>query len=151
MRRELKMLEEFHETYDCERADEPRAIDGATLTLRGNLIEEELKEYYVAALDQTDPIDGGEPNGDLTEIADALADLLYVVYGTVVAHGLQSCMPDLFAEVHRSNMSKLGADGKPIYRESDRKVMKGPNFTPPDIAGILEAWQRHLRELKATS
>jgi len=128
MQRELEMLERFHQVYDCAMADAPCHVNEETRQLRFNLIAEELTEYNEAAKDRNHPG---------VDVADALADLLYVVYGTIIAHGLQHLMPAIFAEVHRSNLSKLGEDGKPIYRESDRKVLKGPNFTPPDIASIL--------------
>lgn len=87
--------------------------------LRHELIREELAELKQA-----------HDKGDLIGIADALADLAYVVVGAAVAFGIP--LDRVFDEVHRSNMSKLGEDGKPIYRE-DGKVLKGPNYTPPDI------------------
>jgi predicted HAD superfamily Cof-like phosphohydrolase len=74
--------------------------------------------------------------GDLVEVADALGDMLYILCGTIIEHGLQDKIEEVFAEIQRSNMSKLGADGQPIYRE-DGKVMKGPNYSPPDLATIL--------------
>ena len=74
--------------------------------------------------------------GDLVEVADALGDMLYILCGTIIEHGLQDKIEEVFAEIQRSNMTKLGADGKPIYRE-DGKVMKGPNYSPPDLAGVL--------------
>jgi len=74
----------------------------------------------------------------LVEIADALTDLLYVLLGTFISHGLQDAAEDLFAEVHRSNMTKLGPDGKVIYRE-DGKVLKPPTFEPPDLRRVLAA------------
>jgi len=70
------------------------------------------------------------------EVADALGDMLYILCGTIIEHGLQDKIEEVFAEIQRSNMSKLGADGQPIYRE-DGKVMKGPNYSPPDLATIL--------------
>ncbi len=86
--------------------------------------------------------------GDIVGIADALADLLYVVYGTVDTHGLSDKMPAIFSEVHRSNMSKLGEDGRPIYR-SDGKVLKGPNYSPPAISDILSERPRHVGDATA--
>jgi predicted HAD superfamily Cof-like phosphohydrolase len=71
-------------------------------------------------------------NGDLVEIADALGDMLYILCGTIVSHGLQDKMQAVFNEIQQSNMSKLGEDGKPIYRE-DGKVMKGPNYFKPNL------------------
>jgi predicted HAD superfamily Cof-like phosphohydrolase len=92
--------------------------------LRYELINEELTELHC-----------GMVNEDLVEIADALADLLYVVYGAGHAYGID--LDKCFSEVHRSNMSKLGADGKPVYRE-DGKVMKGSSYSPPDLESIIK-------------
>ncbi len=75
--------------------------------------------------------------GDLTQIADALGDKLYILCGTILAHGLQDKIVEVFEEIHRSNMSKLDDNGQPIYRE-DGKIMKSNNYFLPDIATILE-------------
>ena len=75
-------------------------------------------------------------NDDLVELADGMADLIVVVCGTALSYGIP--LDEVFAEVHLSNMSKLGEDGKPIYRE-DGKVLKGPYYHPPDIQGVLDA------------
>ncbi|HVE92070.1 MAG TPA: hypothetical protein VNE62_07200 [Actinomycetota bacterium] len=93
--------------------------------LRCALIEEEAAEFRAAV--EAD---------DLIGIADAIGDLLYVVYGAALTFGIP--VRQVFAEVHRSNMTKLDADGNPIYR-SDGKVMKGPAFSPPDLSPILRA------------
>ena len=93
--------------------------------MRYKLIREENEEYLEAAL-----------KGDLVEVADALGDILYILCGTMLKHGLQDKLDAVFREIQRSNMSKLGTDGKPIYRE-DGKVMKGPEYFKPDIATIL--------------
>jgi predicted HAD superfamily Cof-like phosphohydrolase len=93
--------------------------------LRYELGKEELIEYLEAC-----------NNDDIVEVTDALADQLYILLGTMVAHGMQGIIKDVFNEVHRSNMSKLGEDGKPIYRE-DGKVLKGPNYSPPNIGKFL--------------
>ena len=76
-------------------------------------------------------------NGDLVEIADALGDMMYILCGTILSHGLQDKIENIFEEIQRSNMSKLGADGKPIYRE-DGKILKGPNYFKPDIKKQLD-------------
>jgi predicted HAD superfamily Cof-like phosphohydrolase len=86
---------------------------------------EENDEYLEAA-----------KNNDLTLVADALGDKLYILCGTIISHGLQHKIVEVFEEIHRSNMSKLDADGKPIRRE-DGKVMKSSLYFPPDIASIL--------------
>jgi len=91
-----------------------------------NLMDEENREYLEAA-----------QNNDLVEVADALGDMLYILCGTILEHGMQYKIEEVFNEIQRSNMSKLGADGKPIYRE-DGKVLKGPNYFKPNIQGILE-------------
>ena len=89
-------------------------------------MKEENKEYFEAA-----------QKNDLIEVADALGDMLYILCGTILSHGMQHKISEVFKEIQRSNMSKLGPDGKPIYRE-DGKVLKGPNYFKPDIAAILE-------------
>ncbi len=76
-------------------------------------------------------------NGNLVEIADALGDMMYILCGTILSHGLQDKLELVFEEIQRSNMSKLGADGKPIYRE-DGKIMKGPKYFKPDIKSIID-------------
>jgi predicted HAD superfamily Cof-like phosphohydrolase len=72
----------------------------------------------------------------LVEVADALGDMLYILCGTIIEHGMQHKIEEVFNEIQKSNMSKLGADGKPIFRE-DGKVLKGPNYFKPDINSIL--------------
>jgi predicted HAD superfamily Cof-like phosphohydrolase len=101
----------------------PELADFNTAELRFELIAEEVQELSTA-------ID----NDDIVEIADALTDILYVVYGAGHAYGID--LDDCFNEVHRSNMSKLGENGKPIYRE-DGKVLKGPGYSPPDLESII--------------
>ena len=93
--------------------------------LRFNLMDEENREYLEAA-----------GNNDLVEVADALGDMLYILCGTILEHGMQYKIEEVFEEIQRSNMSKLGSDGKPIYRE-DGKVLKGPNYFKPNIQSIL--------------
>ena len=75
-------------------------------------------------------------NGDLVEIADALGDMMYILCGTILSHGLQDKIEHVFEEIQKSNMSKLGSDGKPIYRE-DGKIMKGPDYFKPDIKKVI--------------
>lgn len=119
---------EFHATFGIGNNDKPeRNIGEEDYLLRHRLMHEENEEYLEAA-----------KNGDLVEIADALGDMMYILYGTICKHGLQDRIADIFDEIHRSNMSKLGADGKPIYRE-DGKVMKGENYFKPNIAKYLAA------------
>lgn len=126
MRRQIDQVEQFHETFGVHVEKRPTAgIPPELATMRATIMQEELDEYIAAC-----------ENGDIVEIADALTDLLYVVFGTVVTHGLQDVAEDLFDEVHRSNMSKLDENGDPIYRE-DGKVLKSHLFSQPDLASIL--------------
>ncbi len=122
----LDQVQEFHETYGLPVLSEQSISDAKTNELRINLLAEELDELK-EALDQ----------GDLVETLDALIDLQYVLDGAFLSFGMQDVKSDAFNEVHRSNMSKLGADGKPIRRESDGKVLKGPDYFKPDMAQFI--------------
>jgi len=119
----LALVKEFHEAFNHPVAAEPELIDMNRANMRYMLIEEELEELRDAIL-----------AGDIIEIADALADIKYVTDGMALEYGipLNACTE----EVHRSNMTKLGADGMPIYRE-DGKVMKGQNYEEPKLKEIL--------------
>ena len=123
----LKQVQEFHETYGLSVLSEPSIADEKTNALRINLLAEELDELKEAL-----------EEGDLLETLDALIDLQYVLDGAFLSFGLQGLKQVAFDEVHRSNMSKLGADGKPIRRESDGKVLKGPDYFKPDLTQFLE-------------
>lgn len=120
----FELVGDFMESFGQDVKDEPKFPDSNTMKLRYELIKEELEEFQT-----------GIDNRDLVEIADALTDLLYVVYGAGHAFGID--LDACFSEVHRSNMSKLDSNGRPIYRE-DGKVLKGPNFFEPDFKSILE-------------
>ncbi len=127
MKSKIKAVELFHKSFGLGVLQEPKADLGESKNkLRFNLMDEENKEYLEAAND-----------GDLIEVADALGDMLYILCGTILEHGMQYKIEEVFEEIQRSNMSKLGADGQPIYRE-DGKVLKGPNYFKPDIQGIME-------------
>lgn len=123
----LDQVCEFHETYGLPVEARPNISDEKTNALRVNLLAEELDELKEAL-----------ENNDLVEVLDALTDLQYVLDGAYLSFGLHGVKQAAFDEVHRSNMSKLGEDGKPIRRESDGKVMKGPNYFKPDIAQFIE-------------
>lgn len=126
IKNELKAVAEFHDAFGIESANSPVVnIPEQTVLLRYNLMKEENEEYLEAA-----------QNKDLVEVADALGDMLYILCGTILSHGMQHKITEVFNEIQRSNMSKLGSDGKPIYRE-DGKVLKGPNYFKPDIASML--------------
>ena|SRR5690554_3135584 len=127
MQSNLSAVELFHRTFGMGVSMEIRADLGeAKNRLRFNLMDEENREYLEAVR-----------NNDMVEVADALGDMLYILCGTILEHGMQYKIEEVFQEIQRSNMSKLGVDGRPIYRE-DGKVLKGPNYFKPDIAGILE-------------
>ena len=116
----------FHETFQIGNADSPTLIDEKDYTLRYNLIKEENEEYLDAC-----------KNGDLVEIADALGDQLYILFGTILKHGLQHKIEEVFDEIQRSNMSKLDENGQPIFRE-DGKILKSNLYFKPNIKDILE-------------
>lgn len=122
----LDQVQEFHETYGLPVLDAPYISDAKTNELRINLLAEELDELK-EALEQ----------GDMVETLDALIDLQYVLDGAFLSLGMAHLKAPAFDEVHRSNMSKLGADGKPIRRESDGKVLKGPDYFKPDMAQFV--------------
>jgi len=117
------MTLDWHERFGVHVRTTPGMVDPKTRDLRIALIKEELGELEDAGHLQ-----------DLTKIADAIADLLYVVYGTAVSYGID--MEPVFQEVHRSNMSK----GDPeIVRASNGKILKSRNWTPPDLEPILKS------------
>ena len=119
-------VEKFHDAFGIKNHYEPMPqLTEAECELRYNLMKEENEEYLEAA-----------KNGDIVEIADALGDQLYILCGTILKHGLQDKIVEVFQEIQRSNMSKLDKYGKPIYRE-DGKVMKSELYFKPDIHSIL--------------
>jgi len=122
----LKKLQQFHETFRCHIEYAPTAdIPRDEFEVRIRLFEEELAEYRNAVEAR-----------NLVAVADALTDMLYVLLGTYVSHGLQEIAVELFDEVHRSNMSKLDEEGRPIFRD-DGKVLKSDRFSEPDLGSIL--------------
>ena len=126
IKKPIEAVTKFHESYGLGIEHTPKANLPKNISeLRFNLMKEENEEYLQAARDE-----------DLIEIGDALGDMLYILCGTIIAHGFQDKIESIFDEIQRSNMSKLGADGKPIYRK-DGKVMKGPNYFKPDLKKIL--------------
>ena len=122
----LEQVQEFHETYGLPVRSKPDISDPQTNELRINLLAEELEELQ-EALEQ----------GDIVEVLDALTDLQYVLDGAYLSFGLHDVKKAAFDEVHASNMSKLGEDGKPIRREGDGKVLKGPNYWAPDLSKFI--------------
>jgi predicted HAD superfamily Cof-like phosphohydrolase len=127
MQQKLNAVKDFHTAFGLGVSTEMKGSLGEQKNLlRFNLMKEENEEYLEAV-----------QNNDLVEIADALGDMLYILCGTILEHGLQLKIEDVFNEIQRSNMSKLGEDEKPIYRE-DGKVMKGPNYFKPNIESIIK-------------
>ncbi len=127
MKSKIEAVRLFHTSFGLGVSETLKADLGENKNkLRFNLMDEENKEYFEAV-----------QNNDLVEVADALGDMLYILCGTILEHGMQHKIEQVFEEIQRSNMSKLGADGKPIYRE-DGKVLKGPNYFKPNIEDILE-------------
>ena len=128
MKDKILAVKEFHKAFKLDYLDKPKADLGMDKNkLRFNLMKEENEEYFEAA-----------NNNDMVEVADALGDMLYILCGTIIEHGMEHKIDEIFKEIQNSNMSKLGADGSPIYRE-DGKVLKGPNYFKPDIEGILNS------------
>jgi predicted HAD superfamily Cof-like phosphohydrolase len=127
MQEQLKKVEQFHDAFGIKNNYQPTAqLDPKTILLRYKLMREENEEYLEAA-----------ENGDMLEIADALGDMLYILCGTILAHGMQDKIEAVFSEIQRSNMSKLDKNGQPIYRE-DGKVLKSDQYFKPDIKTVLE-------------
>ena len=123
----IKAVETFYKAFGLGVKHKPTASLGdEKKRLRFNLMKEENEEYLEAA-----------QNKDLVEVADALGDMLYILCGTMIEHGMQNKIEAVFDEIQRSNMSKLGEDGKPIYRK-DGKVLKGPNYFKPNIHSVLD-------------
>lgn len=118
-----EMVREFHETYAVPVQLEPGFPSHDRCALRERILEEEWIELCEA-----------QAKRDFVEVADALADMLYIIHGTALEYGIP--LDAVVEEVHRSNMSKLDEHRKPIVRE-DGKIMKGPNYFKPDIARVL--------------
>lgn len=125
MKRLLGLVLQFQIKFGDKLNIKIENITEAHYTLRHKLMQEENNEYLEACQENNE-----------VEIADALGDQLYILLGTINNHGMQHVIEDVFEEIHRSNMSKLGEDGKPIYRK-DGKIMKGPNYFKPNIKKYL--------------
>ena len=130
MKRKIECVEEFHEIYKLGNSKNPIGkLENEKEKLRFELMKEENEEYLQAA-----------EKGNVIEIADALGDMLYILCGTIIEHGMQNVIEEVFEEIHKSNLSKLDENGKPIYRE-DGKVIKGPNYFPPNIEKIMKKYK----------
>lgn len=127
MKKYIEAVKAFHTAFKIGHSETLKANLGTHKnTLRYNLMKEENEEYLEAT-----------NNNNIEEVADALGDMLYILCGTIIEHGMQHKIEEVFEEIQRSNMSKLDENGQPIYRE-DGKVLKGPNYFKPKIASILE-------------
>lgn len=126
LRSSREMVHEFNATYGISEAEVPCIENAALNVLTTGMLKEELQEL-IDALNA----------GDATEVLDALADLQYVLDGAVIRFGFARVIDAAVAEVHRSNMSKLGEDGKPIFR-ADGKIMKGPKFSEPNLKPLVD-------------
>ena len=127
MRKQIKHVKKFHKSFGIDNQLSPNAnISEKTYKLRYKLMQEENNEYLDAC-----------KNGDLNEIADALGDMMYILCGTILSHGLQDKIELIFEEIQKSNMSKLDKNGNPIYRE-DGKILKSENYFKPNISKILD-------------
>ena len=121
----VRSLLEFNNAFDIPKLEAPGLGTDELIELRIKLLVEEVQEYAEAAR-----------AGDMVEILDALADIGYILAGTIINHGMQHIYDDSFNEVHRSNMAKL-VDGKVIRRE-DGKVLKPQDWQPPNLAQFLQ-------------
>ncbi|MCY4297794.1 MAG: nucleoside triphosphate pyrophosphohydrolase family protein [Flavobacteriaceae bacterium] len=122
----ISLVTKFHDAFGLDKNKKPTVdLSKDIIKLRHRLMKEETSEYYEAA-----------SKGDLVETVDALGDMLYILCGTIITHGCQELIEDVFKEIHRSNMSKLDSKGHPIYRK-DGKVIKSENFSPPKLAEIV--------------
>ena len=125
MKKQIKDVKTFHDSFGIKNLNSP-SLNNESFNLRYKLMKEENDEYLNACKD-----------GDIVEIADALGDMMYILCGTILSHGLQHKIEEVFEEIQSSNMSKLGVNGKPILRE-DGKILKGPNYFKPNILNILK-------------
>lgn len=126
MKKQIGHVYKFHEAFGIANRHKPTGeIAEQIYELRHRLMEEENNEYLDAAR-----------RGDMIEIADALGDMMYILCGTILSHGMQDVIEEVFDEIQRSNMSKLDENGNPIYRE-DGKVMKSDLYFKPNIEEIV--------------
>ena len=125
MTNEINQVKDFHEKFNIPVSDYPDYISPERQKLRIDILQEEVNELAKAMSED-----------NMVEIADGVVDCIYILFGTAIEYGFHQKLEAMFNEVHRSNMSKLGIDGKPIYRE-DGKVLKGPNYSRPDLGSIL--------------
>jgi predicted HAD superfamily Cof-like phosphohydrolase len=130
MKEQLKAVAEFHKAFKQKDGKWPQPLEQSEYVLRHALMKEENDEYLEAC-----------ENNSLVEIADALGDQLYILCGTILKHGMQDIIEDVFREIQASNMSKLGEDGEAIMRE-DGKILKGPGYFRPDLSKFIKSNQK---------
>ena len=130
MKEQLNSVAEFHKAFGQKDGKWPQPLEQNEYILRHALMKEENNEYLEAC----------EKNS-LIEIADALGDQLYILCGTILKHGMQDVIEDVFREIQASNMSKLGEDGKAVMRE-DGKILKGPGYFKPDLSKFIKTNQK---------
>ena len=124
MKKQIEQVKEFNKVFGIEHNNKPTLISREKWSLRDKLMHEEVNEYYDACEEK-----------NLIEVADALGDMLYILCGTILAHGMQDKIEEILDEIHRSNMSKI-EDGV-VLRRADGKVQKGKNYFKPNIEQIL--------------
>lgn len=125
MEKQIQQVLEFYNAFGHPIASNPKYLSEERVIMRHRLLNEEVLELFDAGI-----------TGDVSEVADAITDCFYILIGTAIEYGIADKLTLFFDEVHRSNMSKLGEDGKPIYRE-DGKVLKGPNYKKPELKDIV--------------
>ena len=125
MKQQIEKVAEFHRVFKQKDGVEPQLLSKNDFLLRHKLMAEENEEYLEAC-----------EQDDMVEIADALGDQLYILCGTILRHGMQNIIEDVFNEIQESNMSKLDENGEPLFRE-DGKIMKSKLYFPPNISKIL--------------
>jgi predicted HAD superfamily Cof-like phosphohydrolase len=126
MQEQLSKVAKFHRVFKQKDGTKPQLVKEYDFLLRHRLMAEENTEYLEACLQD-----------DLVEVADALGDQLYILCGTILKHGMQNIIEDVFNEIQESNMSKLDENGEPLFRE-DGKIMKSKLYFPPNISKILK-------------
>jgi len=126
MEKHIEQVKAFHLAFEVPAHETPQIPDADRCQLRQRILQEEVEELHVAW-----------QQGNLVEVADAITDCLYILFGTAHEFGIAHLLPRCFDEVHRSNMSKLDAADKPLKR-ADGKVIKSDLFTPPDLAKIVQ-------------
>lgn len=138
MNKQLKQVRQFHKKFGVDELRKKPGIpdNNAIIMRRHRLIREEFLELQAEMMPTF--------YSDVDKVAKEMADLLYVVYGAVLEYGLEKKMEKVFSEVHRSNMSKLGRNGK-VLRDKGGKVLKGPNYSPANIRKVLKI-NKHERE-----